>query len=165
MGDGHARLTWLLRVVAAVVGLLLPAVTVHADAMETPAAVATYTYDSHHLTTVPTYTTNERGPPPAHDYAAGFGAVDLRSHGGSARLSVPTTPAAITYADHPAHAQVTQGTGTTRERVQLIPGDLRIDPERRVAANAVPNRVARVMDTDVANVARGWEHPAQRPCL
>lgn len=49
MGDGHAGMTWLLRLVAAVVGLLLPVVPVHTDALETPAAVATYTYDSQGL--------------------------------------------------------------------------------------------------------------------
>ena len=78
MGNRYARMTWLLRLVVSVAGLLPPLVPVQVHAMEPPAGASVHTYDGQHCPVLLADTTTERGPP-----ATTYGYTAIHSAGGA----------------------------------------------------------------------------------
>lgn len=133
------------RVVIGFVGLLiawlgLPALTSTAHA----APVQVYAYELQQHPASELGDTTERGPPlTANDYTADD-AVDLRSHGASARLHVSQTSAISTYSDVATLAEVAPDTTATGGHVVLADGVLLSHQRCHVAANGA-GRVDRLL--------------------
>lgn len=116
MGNRYARMTWLLRLVVSVAGLLLPLVPVQVHAMEPPAGASVHTYDGQHCPVLLADTTTERGPP-----ATTYGYTAIHSAGGASlhcHSARPHLSSSWTYNDYdrsasPAHGDCTSGTTGT----------------------------------------------------
>lgn len=127
MGEAKSRsllgLTtrWVSRILAAAVGLLLPVLPAEGHAVETPSARATYAYDSHHHSALPTYTPQERGPPGTYDHAGAYAAAGRWSHGALVRPERSTTPLAFTYNDPTQLVQVAGLASTTQRPAEGTP--------------------------------------------
>ena len=142
MADCRAGMTWLLRLVAAVVGLLLPVVPAQVHAVETPVGVSAYTYDSQHRPALLTDTATERGPPASY----GRGSVHVADYhwscGDQARPEGATS-GATTACNAPAEfVQVTRAAGRTQPSVQGDAGALLSLGRSDVAANGGRRSVA-----------------------
>jgi hypothetical protein len=83
----------------------------------------TYSYDSHHDTSAPTYPNTERGP--LSDFFCVHDAVDRWSHGASARPKAAPAGSTTTYATSAKVVQVALLAGTTQPRDA---GDLSAPP-------------------------------------
>lgn len=138
-------LTSLIAMVAILLGGVQPAATA------APVAVpATNAYDGHHHAAAPTDTATEHGPPLAYDRFAIQDAVDVLSHGASARPNLtalgPTTPY-VTLTSLAAGAHAATATG---RQVQAAGGNLSALRVASVAANGADDtiRVGRWMGED-----------------
>jgi hypothetical protein len=125
---------WVIWVSSAALAALF-AVPSLAPAIPAAQAVTTYTYDCHVSSALPTFTTTERGPPTQPSSQITYGAVDLWSHGLSARPDTPA-PSATTF-DGPARpARVAPATPTTELPAQATDGPSVVPARTTVAAKS-----------------------------
>ncbi len=159
MADCRAGMTWLLRLVAAVVGLLLPVVPAQVHAVETPAGVSAYTYDSQHRPALLTDTATERGPPASYGRGSAHVADYHWSCGDQARPEGATS-GATTACNAPAEfVQVTRATGMTQPSVQGDAGALLSLGRSDVAANGGSRIAANQAAGNAARDALAAAHP------
>jgi hypothetical protein len=136
---------WVVRVLATVVGLLLPMQPAEAHAIETPVAVAAHTYDGHQHTAFSGYSTTECGPPAVDRKSTAYDVKGLRPLGASVRPRPATIWAYSSYDRSVQLAHSDSGSGTNLRAPSGCAADMRVVPGSRCAANSAPKPLSELV--------------------